>query len=234
MKFIYTQDCHTVFNFGLIKLKFNFKWKSNKIFIKKKNGELKRLNKLPKGVTVNFHGVNSEIVFSESSIFKNCMFEVYDDCRVFIGTTNKWKVLNLYAILENNSVLNIGEDFNCAGVSVICGFNSKVMIGNHCMFSNNIVIRSSDQHPIYDIETNACLNRPEDISIGNKVWICQDARILKGVSIADNVVIANGAVVTKPILKSNTIYAGIPAIEVKSDIYWDREFSSCDKEVNLA
>ncbi len=234
MKLVYKQDSHTVFNLGLVKLKFNFSWKTNKIFVLKDNGLLKQINKPPKGVKVNFHGKNSEIIFAENSIFRNCVFEIADNCKAYIGKTHNWKAINLYAALEDNSSLNIGDDFNCAGVSIICGFNSEVKIGKHCMFSNNIVVRTTDQHPIYDLATNECLNKPKSVSIGDRVWVCQDVRILKGVSVADNVIIANGAVVAKPIMNSNSIYAGIPAVEVKSGVYWEKEFSLKDKEAVLA
>lgn len=52
------------------------------------------------------------------------------------------------------------------------------------------------------------------ISIGNNCFIGNRAMVLYGVSIADNVVVAAGSVVTKSILKSNIIVAGNPAREV--------------------
>ena len=46
--------------------------------------------------------------------------------------------------------------------------------------------------------------------IGNDVWIGAGAIVLPGVTIADNVIIAAGAIVTKD-CESGFIYAGIPA-----------------------
>ena len=48
------------------------------------------------------------------------------------------------------------------------------------------------------------------VNIGNDVWIGAGAIILPGVTIADNTVIAAGAIVTKD-CESGFIYAGIPA-----------------------
>lgn len=57
------------------------------------------------------------------------------------------------------------------------------------------------------------------ITIGNNCFIGNGAMILYGVSIADNVVVAAGSVVTKSIEKSNIIVAGNPAREIGT---WDR------------
>jgi len=53
------------------------------------------------------------------------------------------------------------------------------------------------------------------IIIGKHVWLCANCTILPGVTIADNCVIASGAVVTKSITESGTMWGGCPAKFIK-------------------
>lgn len=62
----------------------------------------------------------------------------------------------------------------------------------------------TDFHPIYDVEGNF-LNSNNPITIGDKVWIGFRTTVLKGVSIADIVVVASNSTISKNIMKSNTV-----------------------------
>ena len=53
------------------------------------------------------------------------------------------------------------------------------------------------------------------IIVGNNVWIATNSTILGGVTIADNIIVAAGSVVTKDLLDSYAVYAGVPAKKVK-------------------
>ena len=96
------------------------------------------------------------------------------------------------------------------------------------MFGGNIVLRTTDSHPIYDLTTNELINKGGDIIIGNNVWIAKNGTILKNTKIADGCIIATESIVTKDCLTPNSIYAGSPAKLVKQNIKWDREFKEQD------
>lgn len=93
------------------------------------------------------------------------------------------------------------------------------MVGNDCLFSSEIVIRTGDSHSILN-ETGTRINPAKDVVIGNHVWVGHRALITKGVSIPENCVVGTGAVVTKPIDKSGTVIAGVPAKIIKENINW--------------
>ena len=57
------------------------------------------------------------------------------------------------------------------------------------------------------------------IKIGNKVWICAKAIILKGVSIGDGAIIAAGSTVTKDV-PPYTCVAGNLARVIKENVKW--------------
>lgn len=100
------------------------------------------------------------------SIGHNCVFG--DGCSLWIEG-NKSKIL-------------IGSQTTMtATVHINCQENDKsITIGEDCMFSNNIIIRTSDSHPIYDKETSCRINPAKDIQIGDHVWIAPNTKIMKG------------------------------------------------------
>jgi len=106
--------------------------------------------------------------------------------------------------------------------SLYPGEDAPVTIGDHCLFSWGIIIRSTDNHRIWsrgDAEPKQCeTNRP--VGIGNNCWVCQDAKILKGSVIPNNSVVAMGALVSKKFSEENIVIGGNPARIVKHNIVW--------------
>ena len=64
-------------------------------------------------------------------------------------------------------------------------------------------------HPLDVEQRNAGLEYAHPIHIGNNVWIGGGVKIMSGVTIGDNTVIAAGSVVTKDI-PSNVLAGGVP------------------------
>lgn len=99
---------------------------------------------------------------------------------------------------------------------------TKIIVGEDCMFSNTITVRTSDSHPIYDIATNDRLNQAKSIKIGSHVWIAPNSKIMKGANIGDGAVVGSNSMVTKDV-PANTLAVGMPARVVKEGIKWTRE-----------
>jgi maltose O-acetyltransferase len=76
------------------------------------------------------------------------------------------------------------------------------------------VMISTSTHPLDPVKRNKGIETAQSINIGNSVWIGMGAKILEGVSIGDNAVIAAGAVVNKDVA-ANTVVAGVPAKVIK-------------------
>jgi acetyltransferase-like isoleucine patch superfamily enzyme len=100
--------------------------------------------------------------------------------------------------------------------------NSKVIIGEDCMFANDIDIRTGDSHSVIDTQTGERLNYAGDVVISRHVWIAPHTVILKGVNIGENSIIATGAVVTKS-CEAGVIMGGNPAKAIKTGVSWKRE-----------
>lgn len=72
----------------------------------------------------------------------------------------------------------------------------------------------NSSHEIGDSTRRASNNISDAILIGDGCWIGANVTILPGVSIGDGCIIGAGSVVTKD-CKSNTLYAGCPAKEIR-------------------
>lgn len=98
----------------------------------------------------------------------------------------------------------------------------SIEIGEDCMFSNHIIIRTSDSHAIYSNETNKRINPAKPIRIGNHVWIAPGSEVMKGVVVGDGCIIGSQTMVTKDV-PANCLVVGRPARVVKANIRWTRE-----------
>ena len=122
-----------------------------------------------------------------------------------------------------NCSLNIGKDFYVNGMLFLeFTENTNVHIGNDCMFSYDIIIRTGDGHPIYSTKTKKRINLNSDIFIGNHVWVAARSVILKGTRISDNSIVGACSLCNKKFLDTNVIIAGVPASIKKHDIEWKR------------
>lgn len=97
---------------------------------------------------------------------------------------------------------------------------NEIRIGNGVLLGSNITI--SDNNHGHNILSEAeippnrrKLSSKGKISIGNNVWIADNAVILSGVTVGDNVVIGAGAIVSKDI-PDNSVVVGNPATVIKT------------------
>ena len=103
-------------------------------------------------------------------------------------------------IFINNNFVIIAED---------C-----VQIGNDILIGTNVEITDSDFHNLNPAERFGGKHEVSKVVIEDNVWIGSNVKILKGVTIGKNSVIANGSVVTKSI-PQNVVAGGIPAKIIK-------------------
>ena len=124
----------------------------------------------------------------------------------------------------NNITITIGSGTT---FTLLCHFNAqengaRIDVGEDCMFSNKIIVRTSDSHPIYDMSSGKRINSPKPVVIGKHVWIAPDSKIMKGAIIGDGCIIGSNTMVSKHI-PENSLAVGMPAKVVKEGIKWTRE-----------
>lgn len=174
---------------------------------------------------IKFYGANNRVEFyNKIPKLKNVKIHMGNNSIVTIHESQyRIKNLNIDARADNVAV-NIGKDFSIeSGTIDFHGEpNVKVSIGNDCQFGCNIELDTADGHTVSD-ENGKIINNPEDIIIGNHVWLCKNVSVLKGVAIPDNCVVAKGSMLTKSYPNTNRIIAGVPAVQKDKFISWYRE-----------
>ena len=191
----------------------------NKIVKKGKNNKIILGKARFKHCQIICKGKENQILF-KSGHFINCKFVVNGNGnKIVVSQDVNARGVRLF-VSQNNNTVTIGEKTTFAGDSYLgCMEKTSLIIGDGCLFSNEIQIRTSDSHSILD-ENNNRINPAKDIIIGDRVWCGNGAKILKGSSIQADSIVAAGAIVNREFTQSGVILAGVPATIVKENIHW--------------
>lgn len=118
-------------------------------------------------------------------------------------------------IILNDKNVYIGRNSYINSGMIAAGKKSKVIIGDNCLLSYNVHLRS-DMHNY--IEKDSLIIKQghieKDIIVGNDVWVGYGAQINSGVKIGNGAVIGAGSIVTKDI-PEYAVVAGVPAKIIK-------------------
>ncbi|MDE5707912.1 MAG: acyltransferase [Alistipes sp.] len=169
-------------------------------------------------------GNNNKIYIAKGCVLRNCEFHVRGDNHIIRFGENS-KVIEWGSFwcegADNSIVVGTGTSLVSAH---LCAqeHDTKILIGDDCMFSNNIQIRTSDSHPYYDMETKVRLNPGASVNIGPHVWICAKATIMKGVTIGEGSIVGYSSIVTKNV-SPNSLVAGSPAKTIREHVCWSRK-----------
>lgn len=130
--------------------------------------------------------------------------------------------------LNKKSSVCVGDKTTSNGVSVYCS-NSEFVCGYDCMFSSDVLVQTSDQHGIVDIEKKRIVNdRYMSTIIGDHVWLGRRSVLTSNLKVGDGSVIGTGAIVTKS-LAAKVVAVGVPAAVVKENFTWSRDPESLDE-----
>ena len=197
--------------------------KNNTVVLIKKNGEKIYSPKI-KNLEIKWTGTNNYIEIHEPfTIKEKVSLQCKNDNKVIIEQNNIHKRSEI--LMGSKNYLYIGKNTTVENVMIhmFSANNQNLVIGNDCMFSWDITIRTSDAHTIYDKDTRKIINQPKDVSLGNHVWVAAKTTILKGAKIASNCMVGTGSIVNKEFNEENCMIAGAPAKVIKRNINWDRK-----------
>ena len=180
-------------------------------------------NGIFKNVSFDIIGNNNTILIGKNTIVSNTLIFIRGDHhRIIIGENCFMGKGELWIEDDHCSlVIHSFTTIEHAHLAVTEPF-SVIEIYNDCMLSNQIEIRTGDSHSIIDMQTGKRINHAANVTLQEHVWVGAHAKILKGVTIGNNTVIATGAVVTGDI-PPHSIAAGIPAKVIKTSTDWKRE-----------
>lgn len=130
----------------------------------------------------------------------------------------------------NNCEVYIADDTTFTRqIHLACEAGKTLRIDEDCMFSYNIVVRTSDSHTIYDVTEKKKLNHPADVNICKHVWVGPNVTIGKGVNIGEGSIVASNSVVTH-VCPKNSLLAGIPTQVKRENISWSRSGTSVEQQ----
>lgn len=135
--------------------------------------------------------------------------------KIIIGENSR---INLGVIINNPKNITIGNNTYINGGVFTVGDNSRIVIGNDCLISYNVHVRTKTHKYI---DKNILIRKQgeleKDIVIEDDVWIGYGAQIMPGVTLHKGCVVGAGAVVTKDVAEY-TVVGGVPAKVIKKRV----------------
>lgn len=172
---------------------------------------------------IQIYGRNNTVHVEKDAVVRDCLIKISgNNNSIWIGRNAFVAGAELW-IEDNNCIINIGEDTFIGHHShLACTENRSILsIGKACMLSSHVQIRTGDSHSILDLQGNR-INPAADVVIDNHCWIGEGAKILKGVRLHPDTIVATGAIVHGAFV-SNVIIAGNPAKIIKTNITWTKQ-----------
>ncbi|MEL6617690.1 MAG: acyltransferase [Pseudomonadota bacterium] len=165
-------------------------------------------------------------------IVSDCRFEVPASTRgnvsIFVGFSGAQVKLGQNCRLVANLRLwrecriEIGEFVTINNARLVAD-KSEIIVGRDCMFSDEILIQSSDQHGLVDLESGEFINSGHRyIHIGEHVWVGRGSKVMPDVTVGAGAVLGTGCIVTKDVPPCS-FAVGVPAQVVRTRSSWTRQ-----------
>lgn len=195
----------------------------NKIRIKGKNNKIIKSKSFIKKCNIEIRGNNNILNLGDMSYLIKTKITIIGNNNVIKLGMKDYITNGDFYIEDNDNFLKIKNRTTFAGnVHLALTEGKRITIGNECLFSSNVVIRTGDSHSILNSKGERT-NFAEDVEIGNHVWITQNVTVLKGTKIPNNSIVGTGSVVTKKFEEENVLITGNPAKIIKRDLNWDKQ-----------
>lgn len=196
---------------------------NNKIILVSPDGHRRRVRHVP-GLEVRFDGDDNTLTMYEPLGRTDINIRVANNVNITIYPYKKLKLSVLRGHNDRTPCnIVIGRGMTSTGkINIdLCNSSGDVIIGENCLFSWGIAIRTGDYHAVMERGTHNVINLNRSVHIGNHVWVGSDVTILKGTTIPDNCVVGANATVAKQFTETNCAIAGNPARVIKTNIDWD-------------
>lgn len=171
---------------------------------------------------IEISGNGNRVVCGSGCVMKNLKIKIFaDNAEVRFGDDVRFAGHILLKRGEGNKVF-VGEGTSVGGARIICSEGTQVIIGSDCMLSSGIEIRSTDSHPVLNMQGER-INPAANILIEDHVWLAAHVTVLKGTRIGANSMVGTRSVISGNFGQGNEAIAGNPARIVKSGVTWSRE-----------
>ena len=172
-------------------------------------------------IRIQFNGDNSVVrILSKPRDCRGMQVQLGSDSTLTVGDT--CGLSNTFIYGKDNCHVAIG-DFTTftARCRFVMHETGTISLGRDCMIASDVQFMNSDVHTIYDLATRRRINWPNDITVGEHVWISLQTYVLKGSRIGSGSVVGLRSVVSGEI-PTNCVAVGSPARVVRKGASWDR------------
>lgn len=174
-----------------------------------------------KNSSITFQGADN-ILVCEGDVELNDSTIIFRGNNTVVYLNQGRKPYRLKVGIYGNSVCYFGKGNHINGViSASIGERKHFFVGNDNLFATGIWVRTSDPHLLYDVDSHKRINPSASVYLGDHVWVAQGVSLLKGSRLGSGTVVAANAVLSGKTTCSNTCWGGVPAKELKSNIFWD-------------
>ena len=197
----------------------------NTVILRRAPGSRGSAGKLPRGLSLTIHGNGNRVVLDDVRFVRSAISMTGDGCRFEIGATAD-PIREASIWIADGGIVTIGKNFGPQERLKIVVDNDaetkhKLQIGDDVLTAVDTVIRTSDGHSLVDAETGMPVNEPQDVIVGNRVWIGTRCTVLKGAVLADGCVVGANSLVNGRFEEPGLLVAGSPARVLRRGVCWD-------------
>ncbi len=194
---------------------------NNQRRIKGKNNRLDFSRSLLKKNCITIRGMNNQIVLGSRCTLRRCSIYISGNHNTIRFGDKVAMISGEIHVEDNGNTVSIGSHSSFLGKThLACIEGTKITIGERCLFSSDVALRTGDSHSILD-QSGKRINPSEDITLADHVWVGNRAILTKGAHIANDSIVATGAILTSAIEESGVVIGGVPAKVIKQGINWD-------------
>jgi acetyltransferase-like isoleucine patch superfamily enzyme len=127
----------------------------------------------------------------------------------------------------------LGE--GCAVNGLTCcqiGDHTSIIVGDTCVISTKVLIRTGDEAGMFDMRTGGRLNPAASVKLGPHVWIGAGATVRPGVGIGFGSIIGERSIVTSDVARLTSV-AGIPCQFVRDAVSWSTDVVSAPHQMEF-
>lgn len=169
---------------------------------------------------VEFDGLGNSLEVREGSTLSGRVSIEGKNNKVILDSNSVYR--GRLIVRGNDQVVFIGKNTTFQSVYILCQEGCNIEIGDWCMFSRDIEIRTTDAHSVVDVQTRERVNKPASVKIGNHVWVGVGSLISKGSQIPNDSIVGAYSFVNKIFTEENVLIAGTPAKIVRHGVTWNR------------
>lgn len=135
-------------------------------------------------------------------------------------------VINGFTIcMGNKGICKIGANTRIVGATMFVAYAS-VTVGEDCLFSSSVIVRTHDAHHIFDKNTHKRINSAKNVVLHDHVWIGEGVVLLPGAEIGEGSIVGTRTV-TSSAFGDHVIIAGVPGKVIRENVCWSKDSTEC-------